>query len=95
MPTPPSPSLILAGASREALETAYCFLHQKLRVYEYSNMEWQRDDIEYAISSYVEQMPPTLYAQLAQGKQDYLLDHRTFEQDMRHAVMLLEACLGI
>lgn len=84
-----------SDVTREAIETAYCFLHQKLRVYEHSNMEWQRDDIEYAISSYVDQMPPALYQRLANGKADYLLDHCSFEADMRHAVTLLEQSLGI
>lgn len=81
--------------SREALETTYCLLHQKLRVYEYSTMEWQRDDIEYAIAQYVGQMPPALFAVLSAGKEDYLQDHLRFEQDMRQAVAWLEARLGI
>ena len=36
---------------KNAIETAYSFFHQKERVYAHSNMEWQKDDIEYAISS--------------------------------------------
>ena len=35
--------------TREAIETAYCLFHQKERVYSHSSMEWQRDDIEYAV----------------------------------------------
>lgn len=81
--------------SREAIETAYCLMHQKLRVYEYSTMEWQRDDIEYAIAQYVDQMPPLLYAALAQGKSDFLLDHTTFEADMRQSVERLERELNL
>lgn len=83
------------NVSREAIETAYCFLHQKLRVFEHSTMEWQRDDIEYAISSYVNDMPSTLYAALAQGKADFLTDHGTFQEDMSQAVQCLEQALGI
>ena len=37
------------------IETAYCFFHQKQRVYQYSTMDWQKDDIEYAIDDYVSQ----------------------------------------
>lgn len=81
--------------TKESIETAYCFLHQKLRVYEYSTMEWQKEDIEYAISSYVDSIPKELYDKLAGQKSDYLLDHASFAQDMRHAVDILEAMLGI
>lgn len=81
--------------SREALETTYCFMHQKLRVYEYSTMEWQKDDIEYAIAQYIEQMPSALYTVLAEGKKDYLTDHQRFVEDMRQGVMVLEEALGI
>lgn len=87
----PAPTTV----SREAIETAYCLLHQKLRVYEYSTMEWQRDDIEYAIAQHVEQMPAPLYEALAAGRRDFLLDHRSFEADMRHAVAAMEGWLGI
>lgn len=81
--------------SRESIETTYCFLHQKLRVYEYSTMEWQREDIEYAIAQYVEQMPPLLYERLADGRRDYLLEHARFEEDMRHGVNRLEGYLDL
>lgn len=84
-----------APVSREAIETAYCLLHQKLRVYEYSTMEWQRDDIEYAIAQHVEQMPAPLYEALSAGRKDFLLDHRSFETDMRQAVTAMEGWLGI
>ena len=29
----------IAMITKESIETAYCFLHQKLRVYLYSNMD--------------------------------------------------------
>jgi len=79
--------------STQSIETAYCFLHQKLRVYQYSNMDWQKDDIEYAISSYVDLMPAALYTLLADDRPDFLLDHRRFESDMVHAVTKLEKLL--
>ncbi len=76
--------------SRDSIETAYCFFHQKERVYAHSTMDWQKDDIEYAISSYVESMNAELYALLADGRKDYLLNHATFHADMLHALTALE-----
>lgn len=71
--------------ARDCIESAYCFIHQKLRVFEFSQSPTQRDDIEYAISQYVESMNPDLYLQLAAGQTDYLQDHTRFETDMRDA----------
>ena len=51
-------SIEKSGISQDCIESAYCFIHQKLRVYEFSNNPTQRDDIEYAISQYVEGMNP-------------------------------------
>ena len=81
--------------TKESIETAYCFLHQKLRVYQYSHLDWQRDDIEYAIANYVDSMPRELYDQLAEGRDDFLLDHRRFGDDMAEAVQKLELMLGL
>lgn len=77
----------------DCIESAYCFIHQKLRVFEFSTNPTQRDDIEYAISQYVEGMNPSLYQLLAEGRKDYLLDHTRFEQDMREAQAKLEAMM--
>ena len=79
--------------TKDSIEAAYCFFHQKLRVYEYSRNPTQRDDIEYAISQYVDGMNPLLYQQIAGGKPDFLLDHTSFEQDMRDAITQLERSL--
>ena len=79
--------------TKESLETAYCFLHQKQRVYQFSTLDWQRDDIEVAISDYVTAMPAELYAWLSAGCDDFLLDHRNFGQHMQQAVDKLEARL--
>lgn len=79
--------------TKDSIESAYCFFHQKLRVYEYSTSPTQRDDIEYAISQYVDGMNPALYQLLANGTLHYLLDHTTFEQDMRHVVNQLDGML--
>ena len=58
--------------TKDSIESAYCFFHQKLRVYEYSTSPTQRDDIEYAISQYVDGMNPALYQLLANGTPHYL-----------------------
>lgn len=71
--------------ARDSIESAYCFIHQKLRVFEFSKNPNQRDDIEYAISQYVESMDFDLYLLLAAGQTDYLQDHTRFETDMRDA----------
>ena len=54
--------------SRDSIEAAYCFLHQKYRVYEFSTSETQRDDIEFAIASYVDGMNKALYLELAKDR---------------------------
>jgi len=77
----------------DCIESAYCFIHQKLRVFEFSTNPTQRDDIEYAISQYVEGMNPQLYQLLAEDRKDYLLDHMRFEPDMREAQAKLEAMM--
>lgn len=76
------------------IESAYCFIHQKLRVYEFSTSATQRDDIEYAISQYVEGMNPQLYRLLADGRKGYLIDHACFEDDMREAQAKLEEMMS-
>ena len=83
-------SIEKSGISQDCIESAYCFIHQKLRVYEFSNNPTQRDDIEYAISQYVEGMNPALYQLLADGRKDFLLDHTRFGEDMRMAQESLE-----
>lgn len=80
--------------SKESIETAYCFLHQKERVFRYSTMDWQKEDIEYAIAQYVESMPPELYAKLSGGRKDYLLDHAKFFSDMNDALEQLDILLN-
>lgn len=79
--------------SRDSIETAYCFFHQKERVYSHSTMDWQKDDIEYAISSYVDDMDKTLYDQLSGGNGDYLRSHSTFHRDLASAIEKLEEML--
>ena len=76
--------------NKDSIESAYCFIHQKWRVYKFSTMDWQKDDIEYAIAQYVEGMDRKIYEQIAQGKADFLTDHNTFADDMQAAEERLE-----
>ena len=76
--------------SKDSIETAYAFMHQKLRVYEHSTMEWQKDDIEMIIGSYADDINPELLAVLSDGRSDFLKDHGRFEADLRRAVETLE-----
>ena len=79
--------------TRDSIETAYSFLHQKRNVYIHSSLDWQKDDIEYAIASYVDQMNKELYDTISNGRLDFLRDHKHFEQDMTKTVELLESML--
>jgi len=85
--------LFALAITKESVETAFCFLHQKERVYRYSTMEWQKEDIEYAIAQYVDSIPSELYAKISQGRPDYLLDHGRFLEDMNDALEQLEKML--
>lgn len=78
---------------KDSIETAYSFLHQKRNVYIHSRLDWQKDDIEYAIASYVDDMNPQLYDTIADGKADFLRDHRRFQEDITQAVERLERML--
>jgi hypothetical protein len=80
--------------SKDSIETAYAFLHQKLRVYEHSTLDWQKDDIEMIIGDYADQINPELLLQLSNGNPDFLKDHATFKRDLIHAVSILEQNLS-
>ncbi len=77
----------------DSIESAYCFLHQKWRVYEHSTSLSQRDDIEYAIASYAESMNRTLYSTLARDRKGFLFEHTRFADDMLSALKQLETLL--
>lgn len=79
--------------TRDSIETAYCFLHQKRNVYIHSSLDWQKDDIEYAIASYVDDMRQELYDTISDGRTDFLRDHSRFLEDMTKAVERLENML--
>ena len=76
--------------TKDSIETAYSFLHQKRNVYIHSSLDWQKDDIEYAIASFVDDMSQELYEALSNGKSDFLRDHKTFQEDITIAVEKLE-----
>ena len=79
--------------TRDSIETAYSFLHQKRQVYIHSSLDWQKDDIEYAIASYVDDMSQELYDAISDGRTDFLRDHRRFQEDITKAVEQLERML--
>ena len=79
--------------TRDSIETAYSFLHQKRQVYIHSSLDWQKDDIEYAIASYVDKMSQELYEVLSDHRSDFLRDHKRFEKDITKAVKQLESML--
>ena len=79
--------------TRDSIETAYSFLHQKRNVYIHSSLEWQKDDIEYAIASYVDEMSQELYDAISDGRTDFLRDHSKFQEDITKAVGQLEKML--
>ncbi len=78
---------------KDSIETAYSFLHQKRNVYIHSSLDWQKDDIEYAIASYVDDMNQELYDTIADGRVDFLRDHKRFQEDITRAVERLENML--
>lgn len=78
---------------KDCIETAYCFLHQKERIYAHSTLDWQKDDIEIAIGDYAGEMNQELYKTLARGRADFLRDHARFANDIAEAVAVLENML--
>lgn len=79
--------------TKDSIETAYSFLHQKRNVYIHSTMQWQKDDIEWSIGSYVDDMSQELYDVLSGGRADFLRDHKRFRDDITKAVEQLERML--
>ena len=77
--------------TKDSIETAYSFLHQKQRIYIHSTLDWQKDDIELAISD--NDMSQELYDAISGGRADFLLDHKRFQEDITKAVEILEKML--
>ena len=79
--------------TKDSIETAYSFLHQKQRIYVHSTLDWQKDDIEMAIASYADEMSQDLYDAISGGRTDFLRDHKHFQEDITKAVEMLEVML--
>ena len=92
--------------TKDSIETAYSFLHQKQRIYvlaslrwqaskarAHSTLDWQKDDIELAISDYANDMSQKLYDTISDGRADFLRDHKRFQEDITKAVEILEKML--
>ena len=89
--------------TKDSIETAYSFLHQKQRIYvlaslrwqaskarAHSTLDWQKDDIELAIASYADEMSQELLDVISGGRADFLRDHKRFKEDITKAVKILE-----
>ena len=81
------------ATDRGSMEVAHSFFHQKWNVYKNSNMDWQKDDIECAIASYVATMPQSLLQTLSCGREGFLLQHNNFAEDLSFATEALEKIL--
>ena len=79
--------------TKDSIETAYSFLHQKRNVYIHSSLDWQKNDIELAIGSYVDDMSQELYEAISDNRVDFLRDHKRFGEDITLAVEILEKLL--
>ena len=82
-------------ADRNAIEQAYAFFHQKLKVYEYSTSEKEMDHIEDCIANYSNSMSKELFAELSNGNEAFLHEHTTFQEDLKKAVCLMAKWLQI
>ena len=90
---PGQAAALYAAIPKDSIETAYSFLHQKRNVYIHSTLDWQKDDIELAIGSYVDDMSQELYEAISDGRSDFLRDHKRFGDDITLAVERLEEML--
>ena len=79
--------------SKDSIESAYCFFHQKWNIYAKSSIDWQKDDIEYAIGDYVDNMINELHALLSKGKTHFPHSHSTFAEELLEAVETLEGMM--
>jgi len=79
--------------TKDSIETAYSFLHQKQRIYVHSTLDWQKDDIEIAISDYANDMSQELLDAISGSRADFLREHKRFQEDITKAVLSLESVL--
>ena len=83
------------GVGKDSVEVAHSFFHQKWNIYKASALDWQKDDIEQAISEYASSMPRPLYDMLSCGEDGFLLNHSTFASDLSFATGALEKIGGL
>lgn len=83
------------NADRNALEQAYAFFHQKLKVYEHSTSEKEMDHIEEVISQYADSMSPVLFREPSGDNTGFLHEHASFREDIRKAVLDMERMLQL
>ena len=79
--------------TRDSIETAYSFMHQKRNVYIHSSLDWQKVDIEYAIASYADSMNQELLNEISEGRTEFLRSHERFQDDITLAVKKMEEML--
>ena len=75
--------------TKDSIQEAYAFFHQKWRIYSQSTNGRQKDDIEY----YARNMNTELYQLLAHNREGFLFTHTTFAADISFAVDKLEQML--
>lgn len=78
--------------TRDGVEQAYCFFHQKHRVYIHSRDERQREDIEWAVEQYASQMSAALREAIS-THEGFLGDPTCFLDDLEAALTALERIL--
>ena len=76
--------------TKDSIETAYSFLHQKRRSTSGRLLPTGR---KYAIASYADDMSRELYDAISGGRADFLRDHKRFPEDITQAVERLENML--
>lgn len=81
-------------ADRNAIEQAYAFFHQKLKVYEHSSSEKEMDHIEASIAAYADAMSKELFADLSAGNSAFLHEHITFKKELTCSVLTMESWLS-
>ena len=81
-------------ADKNAVEQAYAFFHQKLKVYEHSTSEREMDHIEDTIADYANSMSKDLFNELSQGNPAFLHEHTAFREDLTKAVRIMEEMLN-
>ena len=78
---------------RSIIEQAYAFFHQKLKVYEHSTSEKEKDHIEDCIANYSNAMCKSLFEELSKGNPAFLHEHCSFKEDLTVAVREMESML--